>query len=309
MIDPKDTRMDGLDEALLPCPFCGCEVELVSSKNAPERLLVIACKSPSPCIGSGLGGFYILESQRAEGIAAWNRRSTIGGEPVGFASAGGIDNLRLGFSATIVAPAVADEQFNRPLFAHPASSTGEGVKVKALEWIELTSPREDGPAEPTGEFEALCVFGNYSVSIDADEDMTASPYVVWSPEDNLGHFSSADEAKAAAQADYQARIRSALVHPSIADTEAGAALRIESEAAESFHRRMVAAEAQVTRLTEALSSLVAKLDAIDKPVTDVFAFAGVHGYHYDGPNYADELKAAKFALVDNPSPAKTSTGE
>jgi uncharacterized coiled-coil protein SlyX len=71
---------------------------------------------------------------------------------------------------------------------------------------------------------------------------------------------------------------------------------------------LVAAEAQVTRLTEALSSLVAKLDAIDKPVTDVFVFAGVHGYHYDGPNYADELKAAKFALVDNPSPAKTSTG-
>lgn len=59
---------------LLPCPFCGCEVELVSSKNAPDRLLVIACKSPSPCIGSGLGGFYILESQRDDGIAAWNRR-------------------------------------------------------------------------------------------------------------------------------------------------------------------------------------------------------------------------------------------
>lgn len=61
--------------ALKPCPFCGYPVELVTSKTAPDRLIVIKCTGDSPCIGSGLGGFYILESQREEGIAAWNRRT------------------------------------------------------------------------------------------------------------------------------------------------------------------------------------------------------------------------------------------
>jgi hypothetical protein len=28
----------------------------------------------------------------------------------------------------------------------------------------------------------------------------------------------------------------------------------------------------------------------------VFVFAGAHGYHYAGPNYADELSAARAAL-------------
>lgn len=91
---------------------------------------------------------------------------------------------------------------------HPAPAAG--VKVKALEWRELTSPREDGPAEPNGEWEALCVFGAYSIDFDTDDDVAKYPFCVWTPEDSLGHFASADDAKAAAQADYEARILSAL---------------------------------------------------------------------------------------------------
>jgi hypothetical protein len=84
------------------------------------------------------------------------------------------------------------------------------VEVRPLEWSEITAPREDGPREPTGEFEAICGFGIYSVIIDADEDVAANPFCVWSPEDNLGHFASVAEAKSAAQAHYSARVLSLL---------------------------------------------------------------------------------------------------
>ena len=53
---------------------------------------------------------------------------------------------------------------------------------------------------------------------------------------------------------------------------------------------------RIKALERALTDLVNKLDAIDKPVANVFVFAGAHGYHYAGPNYADELSAARAAL-------------
>jgi hypothetical protein len=84
------------------------------------------------------------------------------------------------------------------------------VTVKALEWVEMTSAREDGPAEPTGDWEASCMLGEYSVCFDPDQNMSEAPWGVWSPNKNIGHYPGIDEAKAAAQADYEARIRSAL---------------------------------------------------------------------------------------------------
>lgn len=69
------------DGELLPCPFCGCAVSL--ERRHGDKLYVVKCTGNSPCIGSGLGGFYILPEQLADGIAAWNRRTdTRSAEPV-----------------------------------------------------------------------------------------------------------------------------------------------------------------------------------------------------------------------------------
>lgn len=87
------------------------------------------------------------------------------------------------------------------------SAQGEPVAVKPLEWQELTSPREDGPAEPTGDWEAASMLGAYYVNLFEDH------YEVGDPEGKVveSWCGGADEAKAAAQADYEQRIRSALV--------------------------------------------------------------------------------------------------
>ena len=85
-----------------------------------------------------------------------------------------------------------------------------GLRVTPLEWEESLSPREDGPAEPTGGWTAYCYFGEYSVDFDSDDEMAAYPWCVWAPDGSLGHFAEVDEAQAAAEADYTSRILAAL---------------------------------------------------------------------------------------------------
>lgn len=90
---------------------------------------------------------------------------------------------------------------------------GEPAAVKLLEWRDLTSPREDGSPEPTGDIAATTLIGEYSVVIDEadiEEAGAGWSYCVWAPEESLGRFADLAEAKAAAQADYEARILSAL---------------------------------------------------------------------------------------------------
>jgi len=60
---------------LLPCPFCGCDVELTSSKTLGDRLFCIRCPDNSPCSGSGLG-MYVVAGQVEAATAVWNRRAT-----------------------------------------------------------------------------------------------------------------------------------------------------------------------------------------------------------------------------------------
>ena len=93
------------------------------------------------------------------------------------------------------------------------------VKIKPLEWTGLLSPREDGPAEPTGDIEAATLIGEYSVCLDEDEGVSETPWCAWSPVENIGHFESLEAAKAAAQSDYETRIRSALVDVPAVESE------------------------------------------------------------------------------------------
>lgn len=51
-----------------------------------------------------------------------------------------------------------------------------------------------------------------------------------------------------------------------------------------------------SRLREALEKLVAKLDAMEKPVNGCIAVSAMHGCPYLGPNWKDEMEAAKSAL-------------
>lgn len=85
--------------------------------------------------------------------------------------------------------------------------------VRRLDWRDLTSPREDGPPEPTGDIDAQTMFGEYSVCVDEaaiDDAGDDWKWCVWTPVESLGHFADLDEAKAAAQADYEQRITAAL---------------------------------------------------------------------------------------------------
>ena len=81
-----------------------------------------------------------------------------------------------------------------------------GVRVRPLEWKPVLNPREDGPAEETGDWEASCIVGSYHVYLFEDH------YEVTREDGEFVEYwnGDADEAKAAAQQDYATRILSAL---------------------------------------------------------------------------------------------------
>lgn len=107
-----------------------------------------------------------------------------------------------------VADLIAKEFGTAGVFASPPKTYEDGPKVKALEWEERTSPREDGPAETTGDWTGIGILGaGYGVYIFEDH------YEVTREDGEFveSHLGDLDEAKAAAQADYEKRILSALI--------------------------------------------------------------------------------------------------
>ncbi len=82
------------------------------------------------------------------------------------------------------------------------------VKVKPLEWREESIP-------PAGEIVAPSPIGLYCVKLGAQNF-----YPLWLRDKvQLGYFTTIEEAKAAAQADYESRIRSSLSYPVEGRTE------------------------------------------------------------------------------------------
>jgi len=90
-----------------------------------------------------------------------------------------------------------------------------GVGVKALEWVEITQARsaEDPRHEPTGSYEATTPFGIYSVEMYFGSD-SYGWQVTFGIEETIADCDDPNNAKAAAQADFERRIISALVDAS-----------------------------------------------------------------------------------------------
>lgn len=88
---------------------------------------------------------------------------------------------------------------------------GRETQVKALDWTQLTSPREDGPPEPIAEWEASSVVGIYIIEDDGNEWWLKLATI----EDvhQIGRSSDPETLRPVAQADYEDRIRSCLASP------------------------------------------------------------------------------------------------
>lgn len=103
----------------------------------------------------------------------------------------------------------------------PASGRVDAVAVKALEWraIERARLDEDPSTEETGDYEATSPFGEYFIECGFGSDS-----YVWSVSfcgDFVIDKDDPEAAKAAVQADYEQRIRSALSPAATSGSEAG----------------------------------------------------------------------------------------
>lgn len=193
-----------MNEDLLPCPFCGGAPKVETAKWGTT--FSIACRN-TKCFGPSTP-YYGNES---DAIAAWNRRSTIGGEPVAWMVRGTHEHGTKTYTHGTErgASAVADDWRNAgwsvsiaPLFAHPAPSTGEVVKVKPLKWPETITRGH--------RIKSMGGLVQYTI---AHYGSTGLPALFrWAgPGDSWSEaLRTYEEAQAAAQADYEARIRSAL---------------------------------------------------------------------------------------------------
>jgi hypothetical protein len=90
-------------------------------------------------------------------------------------------------------------------------------RVKPLVWEDVMIDRGDGHSEPTGDYEARCAWGGYYIEMGFGSDSyywSVETNILKSGETNILRvgcsFDDPDLAKAAAQADYDARILSAL---------------------------------------------------------------------------------------------------
>jgi len=98
------------------------------------------------------------------------------------------------------------------------AANGGGVGVVPLEWRELTSPREDGPPEPVGEWEADSAVGIYIINDEGGEWWLGLDTVHDTVQ--IGRSSDPDILRSKAQADYESRIRSALTSPASGERDA-----------------------------------------------------------------------------------------
>lgn len=202
-------------QPLKPCPWCGGAPKILTITEEPdhfERETVIRCDE---C------GISIVEEYRSGAIAAWNRRAPAAPSSPAAAemleALKEVDRLSLVISSAvrIFDPSYADDLTavllaNRAAIAKAQALPGgsSGVVVKPLEWKHEVMALADTWFSETivGTYFVRSKDGVSTVLI-SDLDEAGALYRVATPE--LG--------KAAAQADYERRIRSALSAPEAVD--------------------------------------------------------------------------------------------
>lgn len=200
---------------LLPCPFCGGEAELYV--NDARNDCCVACN-----ICSVVTDIY----SREEAIANWNRRSQPAGDAdipdydAGLLNDWGGGNVDWWQDYIRAEIGRANDYWRSVISAAPAAPNGWHPSVKPLEW-------EDANEGWCTKFRAPALGGHYTIVVLDKEDGlfsvnldigglafrfilgVADEYGLRQPE----KFNNLDEAKAAAQADYERRILSALSIP------------------------------------------------------------------------------------------------
>lgn len=125
-------------------------------------------------------------------------------EPIAWTSADQIAWLRLPYYSGVATVDVKSRPipgYDQPLYTHPAAPVAAPVQVKALEWEEIGS----------GFYRARApLFGNIRVEKYGKRFTVCYSLPGYSDTFTPGDFATADEAKTAAQADYEQRIRSVL---------------------------------------------------------------------------------------------------
>lgn len=202
---------------LLGCPFCESEVVAVGRLVAPSHPATPYQASCGTCGASGPE----MNTERAA-AAAWNRCRPVQGDVLPkLANCGHYlaeDNTGqwhyINHANTWQSyPGPSTPEARAMLSASPSPPKADGsgeVNVKPLEW------QQNWPSDPLTGYAPVEPLNRYYL-VDHDEPRFYAKSAVFGTDNHdkfLGNFGSFDEAKAAAQSDYEARILSAL-SPSI----------------------------------------------------------------------------------------------
>lgn len=163
----------------------------------------------------------------------------------------------------------------------------QAVRVKPLVWVETFEDRGDGTSEHNGGYEAASVLGFYEIGMGFGSD---SYY--WSISDpncnDVGSFDDPTYAKAAAQADYEARIL--------------AALDVSETPAVDTQRDLVTADERQSIRDKALEDAAMCCEAEADKCDDAVKWGGA-------PKYIANCKAAAYAMRDRAAAIRAMKGK
>jgi hypothetical protein len=193
------------NDELLACPFCGGLAKVTEHiPAARDAFWSVSCRDCHATIPK--------QWTRETVVGNWNSRAALSTQPQAGEAVAWLYEVDVGDDETpmweawscpgnppVPSPRVRNV---RPLYAAPPPAS-DPVAVKALEWS-----RPEGTHETVTILRANCLFGYYEAWGGGGWNINGGPNITGGPRD-------IESAKAAAQADYEARIRSSLVSPAL----------------------------------------------------------------------------------------------